>query len=110
MCVYVQQPVCVYNHLEEGMLQSLDSSGALGRVPLAHGSHEINGIRAGVGYQPRTGGGAALREAELHLACQLHAFWPRLLAWRAHHTADLVDLICLFTGNREMRVLLVIND
>ncbi len=98
----------MYTYLEEGMLQSLHSRGALGRVPLAHGSHEINGIRAGVGYQPLKGGGAELREAELHLACQLHAFWPRLLAWRAHDAADLVDLICLCVGNRKIRVILVL--
>jgi len=92
------------------MLQSLHSSGALGRVPLAHGSHQINGIRASVGYQPLKRCGAELREAELHLACQLHAFWPRLLAWRAHDAADLVDVICLCVGNSKMRVMLVVYD
>ncbi|KAA6429834.1 MAG: hypothetical protein FRX49_00266 [Trebouxia sp. A1-2] len=32
--------------------QSLHRSGALGGVPLAHGSHQINGIWASIGYQP----------------------------------------------------------
>ena len=35
-------------HLEEGMLQCLHSCGPLGRVPLTHGSHQVNGIGAGI--------------------------------------------------------------
>ena len=77
------------------MLQCLYCTGASGRVPLAHGSHQVNGFRAGIRDQLLQRCGAEMREAELHLAGQLHAFRPGLLCGGAHHTADLVDLICL---------------
>lgn len=35
-------------YLEERMLKCLHSCGPLGRVPMNHGSHQVNGIRAGI--------------------------------------------------------------
>lgn len=81
------------------MLQGLDSCGSLGRVPLAHGSHEIDCIRTSIGYELLQWRGREVREAELHLACQLHALRPGLLCWSPHHAADLVDLISLHPGH-----------
>ena len=77
------------------MLQGLHSSEALGRIPLAHVSHQVYGICTGIGDQLLQRGGAELRETELHLGCQLHALRPVLLRGGAHHAADLVYLICL---------------
>lgn len=71
--------VSATTRLKEGMLQCLYSSQALGGVPLAHGSHQVNGFQASVGDQLLQGGGAELGEAELHLSCKLHALWPGLL-------------------------------
>ncbi len=86
------------------MLQSLHSGRALGRVPLAHGSHQINSVWAGIWYQLLERCSTELGEAELHLAGQFHAFWPALLCGRAHDAAYLVDLICLHTQVRHQQV------
>ena len=85
------------SNLEEWMLQCLNSCGSLGRVPLAHGSHEIDCIRTSTGYELLQRRGREVWEAELHVACQLHALWPGLLRWSPHHAADLVDLVSLQT-------------
>lgn len=49
------------------MLKSLYSSQALGRVPLAHGGHEVYGLGTGIGDQLLQRGGAEGGEAKLHL-------------------------------------------
>mmetsp|Transcript_28252 Transcript_28252/g.71009 ORF Transcript_28252/g.71009 Transcript_28252/m.71009 type:complete len:405 (-) Transcript_28252:437-1651(-) len=87
--------------LEVGVLQRLHRGGPLDGVPLAHGRHEVDCLGRRVGDQLAQRRGLEAGEAEVHVLRQPDPLRPALRRGRAHHGADLVDLVRLAAAGEE---------
>eukprot|EP00958_Prasinococcus_capsulatus_P009188 scaffold897_cov402-Prasinococcus_capsulatus_cf.AAC.73 len=82
-------------HLEEGILESLGSGGALCRIPARHMLDQLEGLRRSIRQQLAQGRRCKAWEAKVHGVSQLDSFSPCALSWRSKHGADSVHLVSL---------------